>query len=242
MIHDHMPRFSRRPPCLTFSPLAWLKLQYFCHAGNTEIAGFAISAKDDPLYVEEFLTVRQRTSPVTVALDDQAVADYLDHCVDAGLPPQRALRIWIHTHPGDSAEPSSTDEETFARVFGSCDWAVMCIVSRRGDTYARLSLRVGPGAEVMLPVRVDWSDWPAVLSVPALAIADPFAHWRQEFADHVQRLGEPQRPVLLPFDPLLEAPRPVAPVTDAWAMDDFNQYFWEDFQTDERVHDIELSA
>jgi hypothetical protein len=31
----HQPR-----PCLTFAPLAWLKLQYFCHAGATEVGGF----------------------------------------------------------------------------------------------------------------------------------------------------------------------------------------------------------
>ena len=33
-----------RPLTLTFAPLAWLKLQFFCHMGDTEIGGFGISA------------------------------------------------------------------------------------------------------------------------------------------------------------------------------------------------------
>ena len=34
---------SDRPPVLIFAPLAWLKLQFFCHAGDTEIGGFGVA-------------------------------------------------------------------------------------------------------------------------------------------------------------------------------------------------------
>src|SRR4051794_1102008 len=110
-----LKRPSRRrhgPQQLIFAPLAWLKLQYFCHVGDTEIGGFGITAKENLLYVEDFVTVRQQTSMMTVAMEDEAVADYSDRCVDAGLLPQNYLRIWCHTHPGSSAEPSGVDEET----------------------------------------------------------------------------------------------------------------------------------
>jgi hypothetical protein len=63
----------------------------------------------------------------------------------------------VHTHPGSSAQPSNTDEETFRRCFGTSDWAVMFIVARGGQTYARLRLNAGPGADVILPVEVDFS-------------------------------------------------------------------------------------
>ena len=175
----------RRPPCLTFAPLAWLKLLFFCHSGASEIAGFGITAKDDLLYVEDFVTVCQHSSAVTVALDDQAVADFSDRCVDAGLPPERYLRVWCHTHPGSSAQPSYTDEETFARVFGTCDWAVMFILSRTANTFARLSLNVGPGAETSLPVSVDWAAWPAVISDPRFSMASLLADWQKEFATNI---------------------------------------------------------
>ena len=41
-----------RTRSLVFSPLAWLKLQFLCHAGPTEVGGFGLSHADDLLYVE----------------------------------------------------------------------------------------------------------------------------------------------------------------------------------------------
>jgi len=148
---------------LTFSPLAWLKVQFFCHAGPTEIGGYGISGEKNLLYVEDFITVMQRVSPVSVRFDDQAVADFFDKCVDQGLSPDRFARLWCHTHPASSVTPSTTDEETFARCFSRCNWAVMLILDRTGKSYCRLRFTAGPGAQLELPVAVDWSVWPACL-------------------------------------------------------------------------------
>jgi hypothetical protein len=183
-------RSAPRSKQLVFSPLAWLKLQWCCHAGDTEVGGFGITVDDDPLYVEEFITVCQRTTPVTVQFDDMAVADYFDACVDAGLKPDRFARVWIHTHPGSSAVPSHTDEETFDRRFGTCDWAVMSIVSRTAKTYARLALRTGPGARIELPVAVDWADWPKVATTSS-AVAALIEQWKHEFMCNVQPMPWP---------------------------------------------------
>ena len=102
------------------------------------------------------LLVEQATTVASVSFDDEAVADLFDQQVDAGVDPQRFARIWLHTHPGDSAEPSATDEETFERVFGSCNWAVMFILAKGGQTYARVRFNVGPGGQAHLPVAVDY--------------------------------------------------------------------------------------
>jgi hypothetical protein len=198
------------PLVLTFSPVAWLKLKFFCHAGDTEVGGFAVSAEDDPLSVEDFLTVRQLTTAVTVAFDDAAVADYFDAAVDRGLPPSRFARVWCHTHPGESPEPSMTDEDTFARVFGACDWAVMFILSRTGRTYARLAFSAGPGGSLLLPVNVDWEAWPqAVLERPE-ELGPMLADWAAEFEQNVHPVA------LLP--PLPEPGRPPYPrlVDNEW--------------------------
>jgi proteasome lid subunit RPN8/RPN11 len=235
--HQPLRRRSRGQPRLTFAPLAWLKLKYFCHAADTEIAGFGISAKDDPLYIEEFVTVRQRACPVTVSMDDTAVADFVDRCVDAGLPPARFLRLWIHTHPASSAEPSHTDENTFARVFGTCDWAVMFILSRTGNTYARLSFSVGPGGAVQLPVMVDWSAWPGIVNDPVFSMANCFAEWQKEFTTNIL----PIPPTLqlfsppLPTHPSIAAASPWEPFADAWDWDDFDQELLEDLERHERT-------
>ena len=162
---------------LRFTPTAWAKLQFFCRAGDTEIGGFGITESEDLLLVTDFVTVRQRVSCVTVAFDDDAVADFFDAQVDAGRQPEQFGRLWIHTHPGKSPTPSMTDEATFQRVFGSCDWAVMAIIAKGGQTYARLRFNVGPGGHVMIPMAVDYE-------VP-FAGSDHDA-WAEEYLANIQ--------------------------------------------------------
>ena len=125
--------------------------------GPTEVGGFGISAPDDLLLIKDISLVRQKCSSVTVKFDDQAVADHFDDYVDLGYAVERFARIWVHTHPGDSASPSGTDEDTFARCFGNSDWAIMFILARGGQTYARLALNTGPGGDLLLPVEIDFS-------------------------------------------------------------------------------------
>ncbi len=153
-----MPRKSvlSAKPTLRFTPTAWAKLLYLRDLGPVEVGGFAITSPDNLLLVEEFVTVKQLVTMASVSFDDSAVADFFDQQVDHGLKPQQFMRIWLHTHPGDSATPSSTDEETFARVFGSSDWALMFILARGGQTYARLRFNVGPGGHIQIPVEVDF--------------------------------------------------------------------------------------
>lgn len=141
---------------LRFTPNAWAKLVYFCHAGDTEIGGFGLSDPDDPLLVTDLLTLKQTTTSVSVDFDDEAVADLFEDQVDQGRPPEQFARIWCHTHPGSSATPSSVDEETFAKAFGRCDWAVMFILAKGGQTYARLRFNTGPGGEMLMRVQVDY--------------------------------------------------------------------------------------
>lgn len=103
------------------------------------------------------MLVPQTCSVVTVSFEDAAVADFFDQQIDLGRRPEQFGRIWIHTHPGDSARPSSVDEGTFARVFGRSDWAVMAIVACGGQTYARLRFQAGPGGSMTLPMEVDFN-------------------------------------------------------------------------------------
>jgi hypothetical protein len=196
------PRRPRREVCLTFAPLAWLKLAYFCHLGETEIGGFGLSAPDRLLYVQDFVTVRQEVTAVTVRFLDEAVADHFDRCLDNGLAPQRSGRLWIHTHPGDSPLPSSTDEETFDRGFGPCDWAVMMILAHSGQSFARLALNTGPGAELEIPVRVDWSAWPESL-VGKASLVDHASQWREEYQANIH----PRCPTLSPVSGPVQSDR-----------------------------------
>jgi len=129
------------------------------------------------LLIQDVSLVRQRCTQVTVAFDDQAVADFFDDQVDQGKSPSEFARIWVHTHPGSSPEPSSTDEATFQRCFGNADWALMLILAQGGKTYARLRVGQEPCVSIRLPVELDFS-----LSFPATA----HQLWTAEFASCVQ--------------------------------------------------------
>ena len=170
---------EKLPPALRFTPTAWAKLIWFRDHGDTEIGGFGITPApgSDLLLIQDFVTVTQSVTAVSVSFDDEAVADFFEDQVDAGRKPEQFARFWIHTHPGDCPEPSCVDEDTFSRVFGSCDWAVMVIVARNGKTFARLRFSVGPKGEMLIPVEVDYS-------VPFEA--STHKTWEQEYGANIE--------------------------------------------------------
>lgn len=142
---------------MRFSPTAWAKLLYFRDKSDDEVGGFAVTDPDDLLFVREFITVKQEVTSVSVKFDDAAVADFFDSQVDLGRKPEQFARLWLHSHPFDSPQPSSTDEQTFARVFGNCQWALMFIVAENNTTFARLRFNIGPKGQILIPVEIDYS-------------------------------------------------------------------------------------
>jgi len=146
-----------RKLALRFGPTAWAKLLYFRDKSDNEVGGFGITEPGDLLFVKEFVTVKQEVTAVSVKFDDEAVANFFEDEVDIGRKPEEFARIWLHSHPGSSPEPSIIDEETFARVFGGCQWAVLFVVAQNDKTYAKLSFNVGPGGQVLIPVEIDYA-------------------------------------------------------------------------------------
>jgi hypothetical protein len=200
---------------LRFTPTAWAQLLFLRDRGPTEIGGFGIVG-DDPFCVEEIGVIKQLATPVTVQFDDEAVADFFDEQIDRGRRPEQFGRIWVHTHPADSAEPSGTDEATFARCFGRTDWAVMFILARGGETYARLRFHLGPGGDLLIPVEVDFT-------VPFPA-ADRAA-WEQEFEERITPADQcfPNRGPLVPDDLIADDSSAAAPFEWSPSPD-----FWDD--------------
>jgi len=148
---------QQQNPSLRFSPTAWAKLVFLRDMTDNEVGGFGITEADDLLLVTDIALVKQKVTPISVAFDDDAVANFFEDQVDAGRKPEQFARIWLHTHPGNSPQPSFTDESTFQRVFGSCDWSIMAIVAQQGSTFARLRFNAGPGGEVKIPINIDYS-------------------------------------------------------------------------------------
>ncbi|WP_013630399.1 MPN domain-containing protein [Rubinisphaera brasiliensis] len=178
-INPIVKRNHRPPrPALRFSPTAWAKLLYLRDYGPTEVGAFGISKPDDLLQIQDLQLIEQTCSWAHVEFSDEAVADFFDTQIDLGRRPEHFGRVWIHTHPGDSPFPSPVDEETFRRVFGKAAWALMFILARGGESYARLRFNSGPGGDVELPVEVDYSSH--------FDASDQTA-WEAEYLSHVSR-------------------------------------------------------
>jgi len=143
-------------PRLRFTPWAWAKLVYLRDRGPVEIGGFGLTETDDPLLVTDLALVEQICTAASVSFVDWSVAEFFDRQVDRGLRPAQFARIWVHTHPGSCPTPSSTDEATFARVFGPVDWSVMFILAWGGRSYSRLQFRAGPGGALEIPADIDF--------------------------------------------------------------------------------------
>jgi hypothetical protein len=218
----HLPAKSgpgTATPTLRFSPTAWAKLLFLRDYGDTEVGGFGITSADDLLFVEDVQLVKQACSWTNVAFEDESVADFFDQQVDLGRRLEQFARLWVHTHPGDCPRPSMTDEETFDRVFGRSDWAAMFILACDGQSYARLRFNVGPGADLVIPVGIDYSR--------------PFdgcdtEAWEQEYLSNVQP-APPVCNVAPGTEPVLASP------FDDELTDDWRESWYDYVNDDETV-------
>lgn len=144
---------------LRFTPMAWSKLLFMRGRTSNEVSMMGISSKDDMLLIQDVALIKQSVGAASVEFDDDAVADFFTEQGSLGRTPKEFFRVWIHTHPGFSASPSGTDENTFRDVFGECDWAVMCIVGQSGgDVFCRVRLTTSANQtfSMEVPVSVAW--------------------------------------------------------------------------------------
>jgi len=166
-----------RDPVLRFTPYSWAKLKYLCHVGKTEIAGYGITGTEDPLLVTDFLLIKQECTSASFEFDEKDSNDFIDKMMDLGIPPWACQRILIHTHPGESPDPSQTDEENFDKYFSHPHWAIFFILAKGGKTYCRIRHNVGPGIEVYLKTDIDYS-----MAFPG----SNFEKWEEEYKNNVQ--------------------------------------------------------
>jgi proteasome lid subunit RPN8/RPN11 len=168
-----------RGSVLRFTPYSWAKLLYLRDIGTTEVGGYGICETDDPLLITDFRLVKQECTGATVELDEEDSSKFMEEMTDKGLSPFQYAGNWIHTHPGNSATPSTVDEENFQKNFSLPNMAVFFILARGGASYTRLRYNVGAGTEVIINSMVDYTI--------------PFASsnheaWKQEYKDKVSEV------------------------------------------------------
>lgn len=140
---------------LLMTPYVYSKLLYIRDIGDTEIGGFGVCENEEyPLLITDFQMVKQECTSATVEFDDDDIYRYVDEMAKVKIYPAQCMRIWIHTHPGSSPNPSNTDENTFknkilqAESKHPADWGVMYILAKEGAEYARLSVYAGEQSKV----------------------------------------------------------------------------------------------
>ena len=145
-----------------FSPTAWAKLIYLRDKGDTEIACFGLSLDlNNILYVDDVQMAGQESTSVTAEFTEQGLADHqAKWCIEEHLHPVQCQRVWIHTHPGNSATPSGTDWETFYEgpLWCKSDWYVMFILAKGGDTHCSLQVNTPSPMTIDIKHRIDWAN------------------------------------------------------------------------------------
>jgi hypothetical protein len=126
---------------------------------------YGITDLTDPLYVNDIIVVPQYVDPTLNAFTKAGIADHVDHYMDMDpmIPPAHSTRIWLHTHPDFSSDPSFIDEEMFDEMKDNYDWSVMFILSTKGDYYCRMAHKMLDTVhEWLLPMAVDWENFSAI--------------------------------------------------------------------------------
>ena len=149
-----------------FTPYSFSKIVYMRDKGATEVGGFCVSLQENPGLVVDFHLVSQLCDSAYCEFTDDGMVEFNDEMAEAGYHPQEYSRMWLHTHPGTSANPSGLDEETFTKQFGGMDWSAMLIVARGGQTYGRIRYAVcnavdsiigSKDRDTTVDLAIDWS-------------------------------------------------------------------------------------
>lgn len=146
---DKKPEFVKGDK-LVINALAWLKL---CLIRNTkkgqETAFWGVTDPDNPMYVTDIECVKHYGRHSYVEFDDEALMDWTMQMAGQGIYADRCRRVWIHTHPGNSAAPSSVDWNTMNRLSAGAPYMIMLIVAMDNSTTCHMQsqLSCGDGSE-----------------------------------------------------------------------------------------------
>lgn len=126
---------------LRFTLYAWRKLCFIRDLGDTEVSFFAVSRRGDLGLVVDVRMPYQTGSAAYTEFAEDKLNDFFEEMVSDGYHPEEFGRIWCHTHPGMSANPSGKDEQTFKDEFAQTNWAVMFILGKGSNAQTTCRLK-----------------------------------------------------------------------------------------------------
>ena len=163
---------------LTMTTSVWSRIMNSRNAAKTEIGFLGICEDPErPLHITDLYMPKQLCNSVHMDFDENDIAEHMMDMAELNILPSQCMRIWIHTHPGPSCEPSGEDRTTF-ESFIQGEWAVMAIVGTTNNLYAELGLNHPLGK---FNKKIDWIiDWSAD------AKETNIDHWLQEMEQKVE--------------------------------------------------------
>lgn len=162
-----------------FTPYAYQKVIYLRDLGDTEVSFFCVVDENEPNVICDVQLVKQVGSVATTDMDGAGLTEYLSRMDDQGFSPGHCFRVWLHTHPGDSPEPSGTDWTQYEKLKTTYEypWFAMLIISRTGKKFGRMFFSQGPGGESEVKWDVDWG-------YPGEEVI--FEDWDEEYKTYVE--------------------------------------------------------
>jgi hypothetical protein len=156
---------------------AWEKLSLYIRLSPGEVGGLASIQRDGSDFVmTATYLIDQRATDVDNELDPEAVSHFLIDYLQAGGDPE-TLRLWWHSHAGESVFWSSDDHQTIERFGG--EMLISLIGNHAGKFLARLD-RFEPDRQT-----IGWVDFVPPGEPPSLQ--GPAAeHAQIELARHVR--------------------------------------------------------
>jgi proteasome lid subunit RPN8/RPN11 len=133
---------------------AWNKWRWMTRK-PTEVGGFGISKADNYALITDIALVPQIANTASIDFDDAGLVTYVQAQAEAGLSPLQSFRVWFHTHPSNSAEPSATDWETCNKSFAAFPWSIMAIMGKSGNTTAHLCMNIDKVGSVAIVIPVE---------------------------------------------------------------------------------------
>ncbi len=134
--------------------------------GDTEFSAFGFMPDVATREITDLFVPLQYNSPGGTHMDDEGVAKLFSLLSEEGLEHEQYGRVWIHSHPTFSVQPSGTDWSTLKRTFGRCPWVLMIIVSLDGgkfnsSVHLRVNSPMGCATRKLAKLEIDYArGWP----------------------------------------------------------------------------------
>jgi hypothetical protein len=214
---------------LTFSPEAWLKMNYLLLRAKHKIMAVGVTSPDDLMYVTDLILLKQYNSVKSVRFDQKAWQNYLETNAKLSKDFNTLARVLVITTPDFESGPDDEDDQVFSETMDCFPFAALCVQSRNFEVYCRLRLALGHiDYEQEVEVEVDSTD--------SLLAEVNQQDWNQEYEDFVNVQFKTLKPEEQ-AKTILETAAPPDPITSE---EYFERYFGF-FARDKEGRDADLA-